>query len=111
MLSKKQKALLDSFPSHLDLVKEQLQDIEFAREWLEVTLKEYSQTKNIKELIMSLKPLIEAQYSICEFAEICGIHRLTLYRIFSRKSVPSLETLNKIFSGLGYELALQFRKL
>jgi DNA-binding phage protein len=110
-MNKQKNTLLDSFPSHYDIVKEQLQDVDFAREWLEDAINEYCRTKNINELIVDLKPLIEAKYSICEFAKICGLHRLTLYKIFARKIIPSVETLNKIFTGLGYELALQFRKI
>ena len=46
-----------------------------------------------------------------EFAKIIGIHRITLYKIFSRKMIPSIEILNKIFLGLGYDLKLSIQKV
>ena len=84
---------------------------EYAQMWLDSLLDEYSQTKDVNDLIYNLKPLIEAKYTICEFANIIGIHRITLYKIFSRKMIPSIEILHKIFKGLGYDLKLSAQKV
>lgn len=48
---------------------------------------------------------------ICEFAELIGIHEITLYDIFSRKMIPSIEILHKIFAGLGYDLKISAQKV
>lgn len=101
------KKLIESFPKFDEHLKEQLKDSRYAKMWVESLLEEYSQTKDINTLLYDLKPLIESSYTICAFAEKIGVHRITLYKIFSRKMLPSLEILNKIFSGLGYNLSLK----
>ncbi len=112
MTDKKEKKLLETFPKHQEYFKEQLKnDAEYASMWLDSVLQDYADTKDVNELVYNLKPLIEANYTICEFAKLIGIHRITLYKIFSRKMVPSIEILHKIFKGLGYELKLSVNKL
>lgn len=111
-MNKQEQTLLNSFPKHNDNLKEQLKnDTEYAQMWLESLLEDYSETKDVNDLINNLKPLIEAKYTICEFAKLIGIHRITLYKIFSRKMVPSIEILHKIFLGLGYDLKISAQKV
>ena len=111
-MANKKETLLSTFPKHQGSFKQQLkEDKEYASMWLESILQDYSDTKDVNELVYSLKPLIEANYTICEFAKFIGIHRITLYKIFSRKMTPSIEILHKIFLGLGYELKLSVSKL
>ncbi len=111
-MNKKEQTLLNSFPKHNDNLKEQLKnDNEYAQMWLDSLLEDYSETKDVNDLIYNLKPLIEAKYTICEFAKLIGIHRITLYKIFSRKMVPSIEMLHKIFLGLGYDLKISAQKI
>ena len=111
-MNKKEKTLLENFPKHSDNLKEQLKnDEEYAQMWLDSLLEDYSKTKDVNDLIYNLKPLIEAKYTICEFAKVIGIHRITLYKIFSRKMIPSIEILHKIFAGLGYNLQISVQKV
>lgn len=110
-MNKKEKTLLQNFPKHQDYLKQQLkEDEEYAQMWLESLLEDYSENKDVNDLIYNLKPLIEANYSICDFAKLIGIHRITLYKIFAHKMVPSLEILHKIFAGLGYTLNFSVHK-
>jgi hypothetical protein len=51
-MNERERALLDTFPNFHDTVIEQLQDLDFAREWLEDSIREFSKTKNIKELLI-----------------------------------------------------------
>lgn len=101
------KKIIEKFPKFDEHLKVQLKDPVYAKLWVESLLEEYSKTKDINTLLYDLKPLIESSYSICAFAEKIGVHRITLYKIFSRKMVPSFEILNKIFCGLGYNLSLK----
>ena len=111
-MNKKEKALLENFPKHNDNLKSQLKnDSEYAQMWLNSILEDYSETKDVNELVYNLKPLIEANYTICEFANLIGIHRITLYKIFSKKMIPSIEILHKIFTGLGYNLKISVQKV
>ena len=112
IMDKKEKTLLNNFPKHQDNLKHQLKnDSVYAQMWLDSLLEDYSQNKDVNELIYNLKPLIEAKYTICEFAKLIGIHRITLYKIFSRKMIPSIEILHNIFMGLGYDLKLSAKKI
>ena len=100
-MNKKEEALLQNFPKYNDNLKQQLKsDNEYAQMWLDSLLEDYSETKDVNDLVYNLKPLIESKYTICEFAKLIGIHRITLYKIFSRKMIPSIEILHKIFLGL-----------
>jgi len=111
-MNKKEKTLLENLPKHKDYLKQQLrEDSEYAQIWLNSILEDYSETKDVNELIYNLKPLIEANYTICEFANLIGIHIITLYKIFSKKMVPSIEILHKIFSGLGYNMQITVQKV
>ena len=96
-MNKEENILLNNFPKHKDNLKEQLKnDSEYAQMWLNSILEDYSDTKDVNDLIYNLKPLIESKYTICEFAKIVGVHRITLYKIFSKKMIPSIEILNYI---------------
>ena len=111
-MNKKEEALLQNFPKYNDYLKQQLKsDNEYAQMWLDSLLEDYSETKDVNDLVYNLKPLIESKYTICEFAKLIGIHRITLYKIFSRKMIPSIEILHKIFLGLGYDLKLTAQKV
>ena len=111
-MNKKEKALLENFPKHNDYLKQQLHnDPEYAQMWLNSILDDYSENKDVNELVYNLKPLIEANYTICEFANLIGIHRITLYKIFAKKMIPSIEILHKIFAGLGYNLQISAQKI
>ena len=111
-MNKKESTLLSNFPKHKDNLKIQLKnDSEYAKMWLDSLLEDYSETRDVNDLIYNLKPLIEANYTICEFANLVGIHRITLYKIFSKKMIPSIEILHKIFLGLGYDLKLSAQKV
>ena len=111
-MNKKEEALLLNFPKYNDNLKQQLKsDNEYAQMWLDSLLEDYSETKDVNDLVYNLKPLIESKYTICEFAKLIGIHRITLYKIFSRKMIPSIEILHKIFLGLGYDLKLTAQKV
>ena len=109
-MNKSEKALLQGFPKHQDVLKQNLKDDEYAQMWLNSLLEDYSENKDVNDLIYNLKPLIEAKYTVCEFAKLIGINRITLYKIYSRKMIPSIETLNKIFTGLGYNLKLTVQR-
>ena len=83
MNNNKQNLLLNTFPDFDDFLHSELQDDELRTIWVNDALKEYSDTKDVNQLVLRLKPLIEKDYTICEFAKKTGIHRVTLYKIFS----------------------------
>ena len=61
-MNKKEETLLQSFPKHNDNLKQQLKDdSEYAQMWLDSLLDDYSQTKDVNDLIYNLTPLIGAK--------------------------------------------------
>ena len=57
MTNKKEENLLNKFPRHKEFFKEQLKaDSEYAKMWLESILQDYTDTKDVNELIYNLMP-------------------------------------------------------
>ena len=108
---KNKEKLLNTFPDFEQDLKTRLKDEQYAQLWLKSAIEDYSIDKDINALVINLKPLIEAKYTICGFSKLIGIHRITLYKIFSNKIIPSITILTKIFNGLGYELTIDAKPL
>jgi len=79
-------------------------DKEFATEYLNSALEEYSKDLDSDALALSIKRLVKAQGSVIDFAKVSDINREHLYRIFNSKAVPNSNTLFKIILNLGFKL-------
>lgn len=79
-------------------------DKDFALEYLNNALEEYSNDLDSDALALSIKRLVKAQGSVIEFSKAADINREHLYRIFSSKATPNLNTLFKIIINLGFKL-------
>lgn len=86
-----------------DLV-ERLQDPEYQREFLNVTLEEYIEDGDFKSFFKSLKYVIKARGNVSEFAQKVNLNRRNLYEIFKGEQKPQLDTVIKILKELGYSL-------
>lgn len=82
-------------------------DKEFATEYLNNALEEYSNDLDSEALALSIKRLIKAQGSVIDFSKLANINREHLYRIFNAKAVPKLNTLFKIIINLGFKLEVK----
>lgn len=109
-MNTKQKKMINSFTKFNNMLLNDLQNPDFAIGYFEEILKEYHKDKDLACFLHCLKPLIEAQGNISEFARKIGISRAYLYKIFKNKVKPELETLEKIFNGLGFELCISVKK-
>ena len=107
----KEEKLLDSFAKFDDILLADLKNSDFAVGYFEEILNEYHKDKDLACFLHCLKPLIEAQGNISEFSRKIGISRAYLYKIFKNKVKPELETLEKIFNGLGFELCISVKKV
>jgi len=110
-MNKKEKSLINTLPKFSEHLKDELKNPQYAQEWVKSILKDYEETKDLNELVYNLKPLIEANYTIGDFAAKIGVNRVSLYKIFSNKTKPSIDMLSKIFTGLGFELKFDIRKI
>ncbi len=85
-----------------DLIK-RLQNPEFQQEWLRRTILEYIEDGDCVEFFRALEQVIKARTTVSEFAKKVGINRVQLIDILhGRTKTPSLITIGKILSGLGY---------
>ena len=90
-----------------DLMK-QLQNPEFQQEWLKQTILEYIEDGDYIEFFKCLEYVIKARTTVSEFAKQVGMNRVQLVDILhGRTKTPSLITIGKILSGLGYKIDLK----
>ena len=91
-----------------DDLNRQLQNPEFQKEWLRQTILEYIEDGDYIEFFRSLEQVIKARTTVSQFAEQVGMNRVQLVDILhGRTKTPSLITISKILSGLGYMLDLK----
>ena len=85
-----------------DLIN-QLKDPKFQKEWLRITILEYIEDGDYKEFFRALEQVIKARSSVSEFARQIDMNRVQLVDILhGRTKNPSLLTIGRILSGLGY---------
>lgn len=91
-----------------DDLNKQLQNPEFQQEWLRQTILEYIEDGDYMEFFRALEQVIKARTTVSEFAQKVGMNRVQLVDILhGRTKTPSLVTIGKILSGLGYTLDLK----
>lgn len=88
-----------------DYLNKELQDPEFQKEWLRQTILEYIEDGDYIEFFRALEQVIKARTTVSQFAKQVGMNRVQLVDILhGRTKTPSLITIGKILSGLGYQL-------
>lgn len=91
-----------------DYLNEELQNPEFQQEWLRQTILDYIEDGDYTEFFRALEQVIKARTTVTKFAEQVGINRVQLVDILhGRTKAPSLITVGKILSGLGYTLDIR----
>ena len=85
-------------------------DIELQQAYLEQLFNYYVQDNNAEALLSALKPLIELNYNITEFAKKTGINRTYFYKLFNNKVVPDFPTLVIIIKNLGFDINFKLVK-
>lgn len=91
-----------------DFLNKELQNEEKQKEWLKQTILEYTQDGDYSEFFRALEQVIKAKTTVNQFANKVGMNRVQLIDILHGKTkAPSIITINKILSGLGYKLSLE----
>jgi probable addiction module antidote protein len=85
-----------------DLKIEMLKKPEFAAEYLNTYLEDGTEN----EFLTAIKNVAEAQGGLSKLASKTKLNRANLYRIFSKKGNPEIQTLVKILDSLGLRLAV-----
>ncbi len=89
-----------------EILIRQLQDEEFAKDFLNDSFMEYVSGGNFNTFFRSLERVIKARMSVSKFAKEANIDRTNLYDLFKGKKKPQLKTVIKILSKLGYTLKI-----
>lgn len=78
-------------------------DIELQKNYIQSLLDEYLNDNNADAFLSSLKPLIELNGSITEFAKKTGINRTYFYKLFKKEVTPEFPTIVLIIKNLGFD--------
>ena len=88
-----------------DLLKK-LKNKRYAAKLLQYSFEESCRDGNWEAFGIVLKDVISAQGNTQEFAKEANISRANLYRLFSKKANPTIDTLLPILGNLGLKLQL-----
>ena len=89
-----------------DFMTEELQNEEFAKEYLNQSFIDYIEEGNFNIFFKSLERVIKTRMSVRQFAKKAEIDRTNLYDLFKGKKKPQLKTILKILAKLGYTLRI-----
>lgn len=85
-----------------DVLHEDLQDPEFAQEFLNAAFKDYQHNHDMKSLLLSLRH-IAAAYGIETLAKKTGRSRGSLYKSLNENGDPKFSTILELLKVLGFE--------
>ena len=79
-----------------------------AKIYLDVALEEYEKDGDSEAFLLALRRVAKAQGGVADLAKRAQVNRQNLYKIFSGKRSPRLETLGAILQGLGLRLSIDY---
>ena len=79
-------------------------DLDMQKEYLNQLLNLYIEDGNIEAFLSALKPIIQLNGSITEFAKKTGINRTYFYKLFRNEITPELPTIVLIIKNLGFDI-------
>ena len=90
--------------SYNKLEEKYMEDYEYQKEYLNLSLEEYITDGDFNKFYKSLEKVIKSRESISSFAQKVNIDRSNLYTLFNGEKVPRLDTIAKILKELGYTI-------
>lgn len=97
---------------HNDFVNEWLKDSKNQEIFLKDSLLEYAQDGDYSEFFRSLEQIIKSRTTVKQFAQKIGMQRTSLVDLLhGRTKSPTINTINKILDGLGYEIKIQIKSV
>ena len=94
------------FENYREDLLERLTDSEYAAEYLARVLAEYDKAA----FLVALKDVVEATGGMSVMAKRAGLKRPSLYKVFSKRGNPTLETLQAILEVLGLRVTIATAK-
>lgn len=98
------KKLKENTIPYKELAEKYMNDKDFQKEYLNISLEEYITDGDFNKFFKSLEQVIKSRESISKFAEKVNIDRSNLYSLFKGEKIPRLDTVAKILKELGYNL-------
>ena len=92
--------------SFQEYAMQELQNPEFATVYLKEALLEFNETHDAEDFLRALRDVTEAQGGIGELAKRTKLSRQNLYKVFSSKRQPRIETLSILLGGLGLSISV-----
>lgn len=114
-LTEQQIEYLEKAPNWENEQIKQLQDPEYQRGWLELTLSEFLEDGNIETFIRCLTYVVRARIKasgrgeISRLARELNIDRSNLSEVINGNKQPRLETAFKLLNGLGYKYDIKLQ--
>lgn len=104
-LTEGQRKFIEKAPKFIDDLYERLQNDEFQREWIKVTLEEFLADGDINVFVRCLTYVVQARGrgEISKLATASNIDRSNLSDILNGKVTPRIDTVLKLIKALGYE--------
>lgn len=87
-----------------ELEEKYMENSEFQKEYLNLSLEEYLTDGDFNTFYKSLEKVIKSRESITSFSKKVNIDRSNLYTLFNGEKVPRLDTIAKILKELGYTI-------
>tara|TARA_B100001750_G_C15021683_1_gene357292 strand:- start:6 stop:332 length:327 start_codon:yes stop_codon:yes gene_type:complete len=90
-----------------DVLIENLKDPDLAKEYISSALESYEEDKDSAAFLLALRDVAEARGGLSKLAERSHLNRQNLYKVFSGKGNPKLDTVETILHGLGFRLSIE----
>lgn len=87
-----------------ELSAKHFSDVEFQKEYLNISLAEYITDGDFNKFFKSLEKVIKSRESVSSFAKKVNIDRTNLYTLFNGEKIPRLDTIAKILKELGFSI-------
>ena len=110
-LNDKQLEYLKNAPNFEANLQQKLQDADFQKQWLELSLQEFLNDGNIDYFVQTLTKVVKSRGrgEIKRLAEVSDIDRGNLSEILNGKITPRIDTAIKLIRGLGYECDIKLK--
>lgn len=114
-LTPKQKEFINKAQNFDDDMIKRLQDPEFQKGWLELTLEEFLQDGDVNSFTRCLTYVVKARVKnsnrgeISRLAKELNLDRSNLSEIVNGNTQPRLETAFKLLNGLGYKYDIKLK--
>lgn len=111
-LTDKQREWIAKAPRFEDDFNERMQDPEYQKMWLKVSLEDFLEDGNVDEFVKSLTYVVQARGrgEITRLAKELKMDRSNLSEIINGKTKPQLSTVLKLINGLGYDYEIKLKK-